>query len=99
MLVVKNFCTDVHKYPQGFGEKPLAKFSGYSYYAHRLIGKKNFTSQFREGGKGQTEQASIELNEKGELWSSVQREGAGQTESACPGWDSEEKRHGLMCRG
>jgi hypothetical protein len=39
---------------------------------------------FQTGGEGQTEQASIELNEKGELWSSVQREGAGKTESACP---------------
>jgi len=64
-----------------------------------LIGKKNFTSQFREGGEGQTEQASIELNEKGELRSFVQQEGAGKTELACPGWDSEEKHHGLMCRG
>ena len=61
-VVVKNFCTVLHKFPQGFGEKPVAKFSGCSYYAHRLIGKKNFTSQFREGGEGKTESAIIELN-------------------------------------
>jgi hypothetical protein len=61
-LPVKNFCTVLHKFPQGFGEKPLAKFSGCSYYAHRLIGKKNFTSQFREGGEGKTEPVNIELN-------------------------------------
>jgi hypothetical protein len=58
----RDFCTVLHKYPQRCGEIPLAKFSSCSYYAHRLIGKKNFTSQFREGGKGKTEQASIELN-------------------------------------
>lgn len=62
-----NFCTVLHKFPQSCEEKPLAKFSKCSYYAHRLIGKKNFTSQFREGGKGKTEQAIIELNEKCEL--------------------------------
>ena len=28
----------------------------------RLIGKKNFTSQFRDGGKGKTEPAFTELN-------------------------------------
>jgi len=50
-----------------------------------LIGKKNFTSQFREGGEGQTEQANIELNEKGELQGFVQREGEGQTELALAG--------------
>jgi hypothetical protein len=97
--VVKNFCTVMHKYPQGYGEKPLAKVCGGSYYAHRLIGKKNFTSQFREGGEGQTEQASIELNEKGELRYSVQLEGEGNTEPARTEWDSEEKRHDSMCRG
>jgi hypothetical protein len=59
---VQNFCTVLHKYPQSFREKPLAKFSDCSYYAHRLIGKKNFTSQFREGGEGKTEAANIELN-------------------------------------
>jgi len=59
---VQDFCTDVHKYPQGYREKPLAKFLVYSYYAHRLIGKKNFTSRFREGGEGQTEPVPIELN-------------------------------------
>jgi hypothetical protein len=47
-----------------------------------LIGKKNFTSQFREGGKGKTEQAIIELNEKCELRNSVQQVGAGKTEPA-----------------
>jgi hypothetical protein len=52
----------MHKYPQGCGEKPLAKFSRCSYYAHRLIGKRNFTSQFREGGEGKTEPVNIELN-------------------------------------
>ena len=52
----------MHKYPQGCGEKPLAKFSQCSYYAHRLIGKRNFTSQFREGGEGKTEPVNIELN-------------------------------------
>jgi hypothetical protein len=25
--LLKDFCTVLHKYPQGFGEKPLAKFS------------------------------------------------------------------------
>jgi hypothetical protein len=58
----RDFCTVLHIFPQSCGEKTLAKFSGCSYYAHRLIGKKNFTSQFREGGKGKTEQAIIELN-------------------------------------
>ena len=58
----KDFCTVLHKYPQSSDEIPLAKFWGCSYYAHRLIGKKNFTSQFRDGGKGKTEQAIIELN-------------------------------------
>ena len=57
-----DFCTVLHKFPQGCGEKALAKLSECSYYAHRLIGKKHFTSQFREGGEGQTEQAIIELN-------------------------------------
>ena len=52
----------MHKYPQSLGEKPLAKFLECTYYAHRLIGKKNFTSQFREGGKGKTEPTNIELN-------------------------------------
>jgi hypothetical protein len=61
-LLVKNFCTVLHKFPQSCGEKPLAKFSVCTYYAHRLIGKKNFTSQFREGGKGKTEPTNIELN-------------------------------------
>jgi hypothetical protein len=28
----------------------------------RLIGKKNFTSQFREGSEGKTEPVPIELN-------------------------------------
>jgi hypothetical protein len=62
LVHVQNFCTVMHTFPQSLPEKPLAKFSVCSYYAHRLIGKKNFTSQFREGGKGKTEQASIELN-------------------------------------
>lgn len=96
LLVVKNFCTDVHKYPQRSGEIPLAKFSGCSYYAHRLIGEKNFTSQFREGGKGKTESASIELNEKCELRNSIQQGGEGQTEPTLNGLDSEEKRHNSM---
>jgi hypothetical protein len=59
---LQDFCTVLHKFPQSREEKPLAKFSVCSYYAHRLIGKKNFTSQFREGGTGKTEQAIIELN-------------------------------------
>jgi len=59
---MRNFCTVLHIFPQGFGENPLAKFSECSYYAHRLIGKKNFTSQFREGGEGKTEPVPIELN-------------------------------------
>jgi hypothetical protein len=58
-----------------------------------LIGKKNFTSQFREGGKGKTEQASIELNEKCELRNSKQLGGEGKTEPTLNGLDSEEKRH------
>ena len=82
---LKKICTVLHKYPQGFEENPLAKCSECFYYAHRLIGKKNFTSQFREGGEGQTEQANIELNEKGELQGFVQREGEGQTELALAG--------------
>jgi hypothetical protein len=59
---MRNFCTVLHIFPQGFGENPLAKFSECSYYAHRLIGKKNFTSQFREGSEGKTEPVPIELN-------------------------------------
>jgi hypothetical protein len=51
-MCVQDFCTVLHIFPQSCEEKPLAKFSDYSYYAHRLIGKKNFTSQFREGGEG-----------------------------------------------
>jgi hypothetical protein len=62
LVRARNFCTDVHKYPQSCREKPLAKFSRCSYYAHRLIGEKNFTSQFREGGEGKTEPVNIELN-------------------------------------
>jgi hypothetical protein len=58
----RNFCTALHIFPQSFGENSLAKFSECSYYAHRLIGKKNFTSQFREGGEGKTEPVPIELN-------------------------------------
>jgi hypothetical protein len=58
----RDFCTVLHIFPQGFSENPLAKFSERSYYAHRLIGKKNFTSQFREGGEGKTEPVPIELN-------------------------------------
>ena len=50
-------CTDVHIFPQCFCGRPLANISGHSYDAHRLIGKRNFTSQFRSGGKGKTEQA------------------------------------------
>jgi hypothetical protein len=45
-----------------------------------LIGKKNFTSQFREGGEGKTEPVNIELNEKCELRNSVQQAGEGKTE-------------------
>jgi|HubBroStandDraft_2_1064218.scaffolds.fasta_scaffold08019_2 hypothetical protein len=93
MLVMKNFCTVLHIFPQSCGEKPLAKFCWCSYYAHRLIGKKNFTSQFREGGKGKTEPVNIELNEKCELRNSIPRGGEGKTEFTLKGLGSGEKRH------
>jgi len=47
-----------------------------------LIGKKNFASQFRGGGKGKTEFVSFELKEKGKLRSSILRGDEGKTESA-----------------
>jgi len=40
----------------------LPSFAGALSMRHRLIGKKNFTSQFREGGEGKTEPVNIELN-------------------------------------
>jgi hypothetical protein len=46
----------------------------------RLIGKKNFASQFRDGGKGKTELVNFELNEKCKLRSSMQRGGKDKTE-------------------
>lgn len=61
------FCTastGIHRFPQRFNEITLASISRCSYYARRLIGKKNFTSQFKDGGKGKTEPVNFELNEK-----------------------------------
>jgi hypothetical protein len=70
------FCTastGIHRFPQAFREITLACVSCRFYYAHRLIGKKNFTSQFKDGGKGNTEPVNFELNEKCKLRSSVQK--------------------------
>jgi hypothetical protein len=41
----------------------------------RLIGKKNFASQFKDGSKGNTELVSFELKEKYKLRSSIHRGG------------------------
>jgi hypothetical protein len=43
----------------------------------RLIGKKNFASQFKDGSKGNTELVSFELKEKYKLRSSIHRGGKG----------------------
>jgi hypothetical protein len=45
----------------------------------RLIGKKNFANQFRDGGPGKTELASFELKEKCKLRSSILRGSEGHT--------------------
>jgi hypothetical protein len=61
------FCTAstaFHRFPQSFCEIPLANISCRFYYARRLIGKENFTSQFKDGGKGKTEPVNFELNEE-----------------------------------
>ena len=70
------FCTastGIHRFPQVIWEKTLANIFRRFYYARRLIGKKNFTSQFKDGGKGKTEPVNFELNEKCKLRSSVQK--------------------------
>ena len=46
----------------------------------RLIGKKDFTSQFKEDGKGKTKSALTELNWEGRLRDSSKGEGEGYTE-------------------
>jgi hypothetical protein len=56
------FCTGIHTFPQCSGEITLANFSRRSYYAHRLIEKKNFSTQFKKAAAGKTESASNELS-------------------------------------
>jgi hypothetical protein len=90
----KHFCTVLHKYPQSYGENPLAKISECSYYAHRLIGKKNFTSQFREAARV-TPSRGIELNEKCDL-GILRDEKARVKPNQLGGRSSEEKRHNSM---
>ncbi|MGC2333744.1 MAG: hypothetical protein WA581_20005 [Candidatus Acidiferrales bacterium] len=50
-LVRAIFCTGTHKFPQSSFQITLANFSRCSYYSRRLIGKKNFTSQFEEAAR------------------------------------------------
>jgi hypothetical protein len=52
-----------------------------------LIGKKNFTSQFKDGGKGKTGPVNLELKEKYKLHSSIQRGSEGKTKPASTGWN------------
>jgi hypothetical protein len=80
-------CTGVHRFPQCFFEITLAQLSRCFYYALRLIGKKNFTSQFKDGGKGKTEPVNLGLKEKYKLHSSIQRGSEGKTKPASTGWN------------
>jgi hypothetical protein len=80
------FCTAstaFHRFPQSFCEIALANISCRFYYASRLIGKENFTSQFKDGGKGKTEPVNFELNEEVQTFAvQFKRGGKGKTESA-----------------
>ena len=71
-------------------------YAGLSSIRVRLIGKKNFTTQFRDGGKGKTELLNLELNEKCKLRSSIHRGGVGKTKSASTELNWEGKLHGSM---